>query len=41
MFTYHEGSLLLVCLEATMSKFAGSIDKLEVDLFQGLPLGMS
>jgi len=31
---YHERVLLVVCLEATVSKLARSVDELEVDLLQ-------
>ena len=37
---YHEDLLLLCCLEATMTEFAGSVYELQIDLLQSLPLGM-
>jgi len=37
----HEGILLFVGLEATVSKLAGSVNELEVDLLQSLSLGLN
>ena len=37
---YHESSLLVDGLEFSVAKLRGSIDKLEVDLFQGSSLGL-
>lgn len=36
VFIYHEGKLLLSCLEATVTKLGGGVDKFEVNGFLGL-----
>ena len=39
-YTYHECLLLLVGLEATVTKLGSGVDELDVDLLKSVPLGV-